>query len=95
MLNAVIQELGGNEEGGSLASSNITRAAHLEVIYSIPSPKKLSFSPANNYKVYELVTLLGKCYVCIKTGSSVSFFFLPSFLLKLFLSGQKIRSPYF
>eukprot|EP00076_Gallus_gallus_P036916 XP_025002454.1 E3 SUMO-protein ligase RanBP2-like isoform X31 [Gallus gallus] len=50
MLNAVIQELGGNEEGGSLASSNITRAAHLEVIYSIPSPKKLSFSPTNTCK---------------------------------------------
>ncbi|XP_040518452.1 E3 SUMO-protein ligase RanBP2 isoform X19 [Gallus gallus] len=50
MLNAVIQELGGNEEGGSLASSNITRAAHLEVIYSTPSPKKLSFSPTNTCK---------------------------------------------
>ena len=95
MLNAVIQELGENEEEESLASRNISQAAGLEVKYSTPSPKRLSFSPANNYKVYELVTLLEKCYVCIKTGRSVSFFFLPSFLLKLFLSGRKIRSPYF
>ncbi|XP_040513554.1 E3 SUMO-protein ligase RanBP2 isoform X37 [Gallus gallus] len=50
MLNAVIQELGGNEGKQSLASRNIARAAHLEVKYSIPSPKKLSFSPTNTCK---------------------------------------------
>ncbi|POI26802.1 hypothetical protein CIB84_009447, partial [Bambusicola thoracicus] len=50
MLNAVIQELGGNEEEESLASRNIAPAAHLEVKHSIPSPKKLSFSPTNTYK---------------------------------------------
>ncbi|XP_040518436.1 E3 SUMO-protein ligase RanBP2 isoform X3 [Gallus gallus] len=50
MLNTVIQELGGNEEGESLASRNIAQAAHLEVKHPIPSPKKLSFSPTNTYK---------------------------------------------
>uniref|UniRef100_A0A8V1A6S9 RanBD1 domain-containing protein n=1 Tax=Gallus gallus TaxID=9031 RepID=A0A8V1A6S9_CHICK len=50
MLNAVIQELGENEEEESLASGNISQAAGLEVKYSTPSPKRLSFSPANNYK---------------------------------------------
>ncbi|XP_040513539.1 E3 SUMO-protein ligase RanBP2 isoform X6 [Gallus gallus] len=50
MLNTVIQELGGNEEGESLASRNIAQAAHLEVKHSMPSPKKLSFSPTNTYK---------------------------------------------
>ncbi|XP_040514928.1 E3 SUMO-protein ligase RanBP2-like isoform X3 [Gallus gallus] len=50
MLNAVIQELGENEEKQSLASRNIAQAAHLEVKYSVPSPKKLPFSPTNTYE---------------------------------------------
>ncbi|XP_031467308.1 RANBP2-like and GRIP domain-containing protein 1, partial [Phasianus colchicus] len=50
MLNAVIQELGENGEEGSLASGNISPAAHVEVKYSIPSPKKFSFSPTNTYQ---------------------------------------------
>uniref|UniRef100_A0A8C3LRA8 E3 SUMO-protein ligase RanBP2 n=1 Tax=Chrysolophus pictus TaxID=9089 RepID=A0A8C3LRA8_CHRPC len=50
MLNAVIQELGENDEEESFASGNISQAAHLEVKHSIPSPKKLSFSPTNTYK---------------------------------------------
>ncbi|XP_072195927.1 E3 SUMO-protein ligase RanBP2-like [Excalfactoria chinensis] len=50
MLNAVIQELGENEEEESLASGNISQAADLEVKHPVPSPKKLSFSPTNAYK---------------------------------------------
>ncbi|XP_042689775.1 E3 SUMO-protein ligase RanBP2-like isoform X2 [Centrocercus urophasianus] len=50
MLNAVSQELGENDEEESFASGNISQAAHLEVKHSIPSPKKLSFSPTNTYK---------------------------------------------
>uniref|UniRef100_A0A669QJK7 RAN binding protein 2 n=1 Tax=Phasianus colchicus TaxID=9054 RepID=A0A669QJK7_PHACC len=50
MLNAVIQELGENDEEESFASGNISQAAHLEVKHAIPSPKKLSFSPTNTYK---------------------------------------------
>ncbi|XP_048791835.1 E3 SUMO-protein ligase RanBP2-like isoform X38 [Lagopus muta] len=50
MLNAVSQELGENDEEESFASGNISQAAHLEVKHSIPSPKKLSFSPTSTYK---------------------------------------------
>ncbi|XP_048823277.1 RANBP2-like and GRIP domain-containing protein 8 [Lagopus muta] len=50
MLNAVIRELGENDEEGSLASGNISRAAHVEMKYSVPSPKKFSFSPTNTYQ---------------------------------------------
>ncbi|XP_052521429.1 ranBP2-like and GRIP domain-containing protein 3 [Tympanuchus pallidicinctus] len=50
MLKAVIRELGENGEEGSLASRNISRAAHMEVEDAVPSPKKFSFSPTNTYQ---------------------------------------------
>ncbi|XP_065597118.1 ranBP2-like and GRIP domain-containing protein 4 isoform X2 [Cyrtonyx montezumae] len=50
MLNTVIQELGENDEEESLPSGKISQAADLEVKHSVPSPKKLSFSPSNSYK---------------------------------------------
>uniref|UniRef100_A0A803XX55 RanBP2-type domain-containing protein n=1 Tax=Meleagris gallopavo TaxID=9103 RepID=A0A803XX55_MELGA len=50
MLNAVIQELGEDDEEESLASGSISHTAHMEVKYSIPSPKKFPFSPTNTYQ---------------------------------------------
>ncbi|OXB52046.1 hypothetical protein ASZ78_004319, partial [Callipepla squamata] len=40
----------GNDEEEGLASGNMSQAADLEVKCSVPSPKKLSFSPTNSYK---------------------------------------------
>ncbi|OXB52658.1 hypothetical protein ASZ78_014222, partial [Callipepla squamata] len=50
MLNTVIQELGESDEEEGLASGNTSQAADPEVKRSVPSPKKLSFSPTNSYK---------------------------------------------
>ncbi|NXI72772.1 RBP2 ligase, partial [Anseranas semipalmata] len=51
MLDTVIQELGENDEEGSLAFRNdVSRALDSEVKHSTPSPNKFSFSPTKSYK---------------------------------------------
>ncbi|NXC46543.1 RBP2 ligase, partial [Penelope pileata] len=50
MLDAVIQELGENDEDGSLPFGNLSQAGDSEVKHSTPSPKTFSFSPSKSHK---------------------------------------------
>ena len=97
MLNAVIQELGELEEKEEedLSSRKVSQAAGSGANHSIPSPKKLLFSPTDSCKVHEPCDFREVLRLNNNSKFNTFLFFFSSFLLKLSLSGQKMPSLYF
>ena len=94
MLNAVMQEVGELEEKEEedLSSRKVSQAAGSGANHSIPSPKKLLFSPTDSCKVHEPCDFREVLRLNNNSKFNTFLFFLSSFLLKLSLSGQKMPS---